>query len=318
MPIVAACPVCEDPAQMTDEDGGNRKAVRCDGCGNFTVTGSAELELRVRPERRGVVSHLIRLAHDHGSTLAIDRDLLTQLMNEVRPSVPQQADALLVYLGDALVKCGKPESSIPLTNYREVAAKIGATPGPTNNRTIQTLISGLGAEHLVNPPYIHQYSDQIGLTFQGWRRYEELKRENVESKVAFMAMPFGDPLLDRVFKVYQDAIFSTGFRLSRINDNPPAGLIDNRLRVEIRRARFTVCELTNSNAGAYWEAGFAEGLGRPVIYSCEHAYFEKRKTHFDTNHSHTILWNEFELVDAADRIKATIRATLPTESKMND
>ena len=26
---------------------------------------------------------------------------------------------------------------------------------------------------------------------------------------------------------------------------------------------------THGDPGAYWEAGFAEGLGKPVIYTCE-------------------------------------------------
>ena len=73
-----------------------------------------------------------------------------------------------------------------------------------------------------------------------------------------------------------------------------AGSIDERLRVEIRRSRFLIADLTDRNAGAYWEAGFAEGLGKPVIYTCEKSVFEEEKTHFDTNHMHTVLWDFFE------------------------
>ncbi len=79
-----------------------------------------------------------------------------------------------------------------------------------------------------------------------------------------------------------------------------------------------VCELTNKNAGAYWEGGFAEGLGRPVIYSCKKSYFQSQGTHFDTNHCHTILWDELNLSDAAEQLKATIRASLPGEAKLTD
>lgn len=45
-----------------------------------------------------------------------------------------------------------------------------------------------------------------------------------------------------------------------------AGNIQARLEVEIRKARFVVAELSHHNNGAYWEAGFARGLGKPVIY----------------------------------------------------
>lgn len=95
--------------------------------------------------------------------------------------------------------------------------------------------------------------------------FEELKRSIPESQTAFMAMPFGDPLLDRVFEeCFKPAVAETGYQLRRIMDEQKAGLIDDQLRVAIRGARFTNAELTDANLGAYWEAGFAEGLGRPV------------------------------------------------------
>ena len=101
-------------------------------------------------------------------------------------------------------------------------------------------------------------------------------------------------------------------------DRPKAGLIDDRLRVEIQTSRFLIADLTHENAGAYWEAGYAEGLGKPVIYTCEKAKFEEQKTHFDTNHHLTVVWDADNLSEAADELKATIRATLPGEAKLTD
>ncbi|MEE8585458.1 MAG: hypothetical protein V3T83_11455, partial [Acidobacteriota bacterium] len=72
------------------------------------------------------------------------------------------------------------------------------------------------------------------------------------------------------------------------------------------------------NHGAYWEAGYAEGLGKGVIYTCERAFFEKHGTHFDTNHHFTVLWSVDELEKAEDELKSAIRATLPTEARMED
>jgi hypothetical protein len=61
-----------------------------------------------------------------------------------------------------------------------------------------------------------------------------------------------------------------------------------------------------------------EGLGRRVIYTCNKNYFQNQGTHFDTNHCHTILWDEQDLREAAEKLKATIRATLPAETKLSD
>jgi nucleoside 2-deoxyribosyltransferase len=133
-----------------------------------------------------------------------------------------------------------------------------------------------------------------------------------------MAMKFNDEM-DCVFKdCFKPAVAKTGFELRVLTDGQPAGLIDDQLRVALQTSRFVIADLTHDNNGAYWEAGFAEGLGRPVIYTCRKKEWEDRKTHFDTNHLHTIIWDSTNLKKAAPDLTATIRATLPAEAKMTD
>ena len=67
----------------------------------------------------------------------------------------------------------------------------------------------------------------------------------------------------------------------------------------------------------YWEAGFAEGIGIPVIYTCKESEFGK-ESHFDTNHHLIVMWNPDKPEEAANKLKATIRATLPEAAKMED
>jgi hypothetical protein len=157
---------------------------------------------------------------------------------------------------------------------------------------------------------------EVRLSAKRWDRYEALKTLRTESRIAFMAMPFGITLLDRVYDCFKQAVADTGFELRRVIDNQKAGLIDDQLRVAIRQARFTIADLTNGNNGAYWEAGFAEGAQRPVIYTCERQYFDNpgTKPHFDTNHYSTVIWEEARLDKAAEELKARIRATLPDEA----
>jgi hypothetical protein len=151
----------------------------------------------------------------------------------------------------------------------------------------------------------------VTLTFTGWQRYEELRRGAPSGRNAFMAMQYGDPTLDHIVKDYfRPAVAQTGFALTRLDDDPKAGLIDDRLRVEIQAARFLVVDLTHGNRGAFWEAGYAEGLGKSVIYTCEKSVFQKA-SHFDTNHHLHVLWEIDDLTSAAERLKATIRATIP-------
>lgn len=160
---------------------------------------------------------------------------------------------------------------------------------------------------------------RLRLTMNGWERYTELKRTNLQSRTAFMAMKFGDAALNRVIReCFKPAVIRTGFELRLLTDEQPAGLIDDQMRAAILSARFLIADLTHGSFGAYWEAGFAEGLGLPVIYTCEAARWATSQTHFDTNHMHTIIWDESKLKEAGDALTATIRATLRAEAKQVD
>ena len=81
-------------------------------------------------------------------------------------------------------------------------------------------------------------------------------------------------------------------------------------REKIRDAAFVLVDLTHENSGAYWEAGYAEGLGKPVLYICERAKFEAAKTHFDTNHLTTVLWEAHKPHEFIEQLIATLRRSL--------
>jgi nucleoside 2-deoxyribosyltransferase len=134
-----------------------------------------------------------------------------------------------------------------------------------------------------------------------------------------MAMKFGRPITETLYReCFKPAVAQTGFELRRLDENPKAGLIDHRMEVLIRTAKFLIADLTYGNRGAYWEAGFATGLGRHVFYTCEKGRFRRVSTHFDVNHHYTVLWEADRPSEAAEELKAAIRATLPGDAKLTD
>jgi hypothetical protein len=151
------------------------------------------------------------------------------------------------------------------------------------------------------------------LTILGWQRFEDLKRAHVSSNFAFFARKFDNSELDQVFEncLYQ-AVKDAGYELRTATQR--AGLVDAIIEDEIRRCRFIIADLSDSNAGAYWEAGFAEGLGKPVIYICKAA----AEMHFDTDHRHTVRWDLSDLDQTAKKLKAVIRNTLLGDAKQAD
>jgi hypothetical protein len=60
------------------------------------------------------------------------------------------------------------------------------------------------------------------LTLFGSQRYEQLKKVSSQSRTAFMALKFCDPVLDDVVeKCFKPAVLRTGFELRKLSDKQP-------------------------------------------------------------------------------------------------
>jgi hypothetical protein len=312
------CLVCDEPlnSEPVPQPGPNNERYECANCGTFTITALAKSELAAIPLKnqiaRSVLSHALRKMQANGTPL-LTESLLKKIIERPLPTAPEQCDNLILWLGNSLSFAGRRV----WINPRIHRAVLGAVNEYAFGQVIQHLEKQGLLDLEMRPNGL--YEAHTTLSVDGWVSYEKLRRDNPQSRVAFMAMQFDNQDLDRLVKnVFKPAVCKTGFDLRRLDEKPRAGLIDDRLRVEIRNARFLIADLTDDNEGAYWEAGFAEGLGKPVIFICEEAKFEEKKTHFDTNHHLTVKWDKGSPQGAAEELKATIRATLPDEARMTD
>ncbi|HVA17722.1 MAG TPA: hypothetical protein VMV59_08425 [Candidatus Dormibacteraeota bacterium] len=242
-------------------------------------------------------------------------DMFMRMASTELPTVGTQLDSVILWVGDKTRE--NPGTRFALSEQESV--ECAATVGAADHKGFSYLVNSLGTAGLLDSDAFIMNTPVTVLTPRGWDRYEELKRMVPNSRIAFMAMPFGNSEIERAF---QDCFFlaarRAGFTLRKVTHGQPAGVIDDQIRVAIRVARFAIADLTGGNQGAYWEAGFAEGLGKPVIYTCEDAEFKKQKTHFDTNHCLTVPWTLSDLNSAQDRLVATIRATLPESAVLED
>ena len=125
-------------------------------------------------------------------------------------------------------------------------------------------------------------------------------------------MEFDDHDLDLfVKKVVKPAVKKNiGCDLVDMRDRKKAGILDEIMRRRIRDAKFVIVDLTHDNSGAYWEAGYAEGLDKPVIYICEKEKFERCGTHFDTNHCTTVIWSMDDDEGFSQELTEIIRESL--------
>ena len=327
---INVCPVCDAPLTAEHITTGDFFDLDCPNCGSYRITGSAFATVGSQTEdvynKKHLISHSIRR-----------RSLLTKSRPEVTtswidnvlekasfPNPLEQSRNLILWAGDTLKY--KPDEWASIDFYRsEIATTIGSRHGGGVNYVLCLLHDQkyldlkcqMAQEGPIN-------ITGFRMTYKGWEYFEEISRHAKDSRIAFMAMQFGNKknggenyIVERaVNKCFRKAVEATDFRLKKVTDEQPSGLIDDHIIVGIRMSRFLIVDLTNHNKGAYWEAGFAEGLGKPVIYTCHQKHF--KASHFDTNHRKTILWNELNWEKASQDLKDTIRATLPDEARMED
>ena len=154
-----------------------------------------------------------------------------------------------------------------------------------------------------------QAGSLVTVSVSGYSRIAE-KVTNVDSSQAFVAMWFDDSLKEAFDEGVEPAIREAGYKAMRIDRDPTVDKIDDAIISEIRRSRFLVADFTHGEKGArggvYYEAGFAYGLEKPVIYTCRADMVDD--LHFDTRQYAHILWKNPE--ELREELKARILARI--------
>ena len=117
----------------------------------------------------------------------------------------------------------------------------------------------------------------------------------------FIAMAFGnadtDELYDKTIEPLLGKMGITPFRVDRSNRNED---IDDQIISEIRKCDFVISDLTYSRPSVYYEAGFACGLKKQVVYTCREDHFkhqpielrDRLKVHFDLQMKPIVKWGK--------------------------
>lgn len=139
------------------------------------------------------------------------------------------------------------------------------------------------------------------LTPKGFEELERVQGSTADSANAFVAMWFDASMDEAYEKGIEPAIRRAGYVPIRIDKKEHNNKIDDEIIADIKRSRFIVAEFTCATVtdgegeahalprgGVYFEAGFAYGLGLPVVWICREDHMGL--VHFDTNHFAHILW----------------------------
>ena len=314
-PYGNACPIWGYGVQMSPEitQRSKDKLVRCYRAGGkYRITSEVEALLTVQPEDvKARLTTLIIDKHLQGVEVPeVTADLVDEAKRKKSLSVPDRINRFLQYFYYECANAVQKYDDVnELVDYPLLFPYGDLQLAWSESISEQAVRQLFGV--LVNKGFIEERitSDFIGygLTMEGVHCIESLNSTPQTSQV-FVAMWF-DASMDNVYeKGIVPAIEATGYNPLRIDREAFFGKIDDEIIAEIPRSRFVVADFSHDDGGVrgsvYYEAGFAHGLGIPVIYLCR----KGSDLAFDTNHYPHIIWETPEELRAqlANRIWALI------------
>lgn len=189
------------------------------------------------------------------------------------------------------------------TYVREPGAEVAPLVDATNAAELKFLETTLVEQGLLKVP------DGVSfwITAKGWEYLAPSTPSGVPG-TCFVAMSFDQSLNAAFDDGLRPAIEDDcGFKVIRVDRVHHNENINDKIIADLRGAQFVVADFSLHKAGVYFEAGFALGLGRIVIWTCRKSDFDE--AHFDTRPYNHIIWSSPG--ELREKVAARIRATVP-------
>lgn len=165
----------------------------------------------------------------------------------------------------------------------------------------------------------------ISITSKGLQYAKSLSTTSSSEQV-FVAMWFDNETKDLWNKIKQSiegnpnedknsSNYGANYKALRIDEKEHTNFIPSEIISEIKRSKFMIADLTGYRGGVYYEAGYAEGLGIPVILTCNNDWFEDKRdndkiikngVHFDLKQKNILLWKNDNLTEFQRKLVARI------------
>lgn len=292
------CPVCSfnrHPFSGRFDSSADIIHIKCPVCGTFKVRWEYSQDYS---EANNKLSAALRYWYERGYTKLVCTENFQDIINSVPfPKTPlEQIDLILDYINK---------------NTRNYAT--GVHIYVDHEYTIAFAKDGAEFKYFLSQAmkmnYIRLPDPSKGLycfDIEGWKRLDEISYNTKVSNQAFVAMWFDESIKDAYDNGIHIALVETGYRPLKINDKEHNEKICDVIVSEIKKSSLVIADLTGHRGGVYYEAGFAQGLGIPVIWCCREKDFEAR--HFDIRQYNCIKWNT--AADLKESLIKRIEATL--------
>ena len=308
------CYIWDTPAEMPkDSDGDSVYLDSPRAGGKYKITGTAAAILG-NLDVKGKASLTTWLCNQRGAGIeypAITSDVL-DTAKVTRPLMTSERLERALLHFNQHVRVGE-VIEFPAPQYGGLGANAMRLMAITETRYFDELIAFLGLLEQMN--LLVDTTKVIGHfrftpTAVGWLRIENLVARLPSTSQAFVAMWFSDATQAAYTDGIEPAIRDSGYRAVRIDKKEHSNKIDDEIIAEIRRSKFLVadftCEKEKVRGGVYFEAGFAMGLGIPIIWTVTKKSLGD--VHFDTRQYNHIVWDTPETLRSF--LKARIGAVI--------
>lgn len=131
-------------------------------------------------------------------------------------------------------------------------------------------------EFLEENDYVTLSGTETVLSSKGWARIDELQKSDINNKNIFVSMSF-DKSVEATRDAIRQGIIASGFSPEFIDEIIHNHQIMPEMFRLIRECKMLILEISDPNFGAYYEAGYALGLGKEVIICCNESVFVNKE-----------------------------------------
>ena len=217
--------------------------------------------------------------------------------------IPAKADFVLKHIRRESMFPGSTVTIHPIADF-----SLGFCKNSTELQYLIDYLKTLNYISVASPDHLSDTDIKCKITPTGWAYLSGIGAEVKEQ--GFIAMSFKAELKPVSDSGLYPGIENAGYKPLRIDRKDHNNRIDDEIVAEIRKSKFVVADLTGKNAGAYFEAGFAMGLGKPVIWTCQQSEIDAGNVHFDTRQYSIVSWEPDKLADFVTRLTQRIEATI--------
>lgn len=225
---------------------------------------------------------------------------------------PEKINQIMIYLGSKSKYMGEfleiTTNEISSAFFSNRYSENGQAFGLREiKQQISMILEYLRESDLIKDYDIKLDSCVLCISTRGWQLIEQIQKDTSFGKKVFIAMSFKNETIT-TREALKTGITNAGYTPVLIDEVTHNQQIVPEMFKQIRDSKFLVIDVSVPNNGAYYEAGYALGLGKEVIFCCSQKSFEdkEKRPHFDVSQKQMIVWNDE--ADLSDKLEKWIKS----------